>query len=136
MMQSASCHRQLAACSAAVPPAFRAHALQHAAAPPFLWHHDPFLQLSALTRLRILYLHGIATSDAVPPEPSWDTLRPLTALRFLAISGNSLPQLPAAVAAMTHLRVGGPPRCRTHVHAFKMTPVASAVLLQVRPLCR
>lgn len=66
------------------------------------------LQISALTFLKILYLHGAFNHNATPvAEAAWDALRPLTALRFLAISGNCLPTLPPAVAQMSHLLVSG-----------------------------
>ena len=65
------------------------------------------LQVSVLTNLKILYLHGAFSSRAAASEMAdWDALRPLTSLRFLAISGNRLPALPPAVAQMTHLHVG------------------------------
>ncbi|PRW33171.1 small GTP-binding [Chlorella sorokiniana] len=59
--------------------------------------------VSALTRLKILYLHNAFSPNYMPPEAAWDALRPLTALRFLAVSGNSLPALPPAVVQMSHL---------------------------------
>ncbi|KAI7841155.1 hypothetical protein COHA_005121 [Chlorella ohadii] len=60
--------------------------------------------VSVLTNLKILYLHGAFSSRAAASEMAdWDALRPLTSLRFLAISGNRLPALPPAVAQMTHL---------------------------------
>lgn len=69
----------------------------------------PSLQLSGLTRLKVLYLHGAFCRTLEPGAPvaeaAWDALRPLTALRFLAISSNSLPALPPAVAQMAHLHV-------------------------------
>lgn len=69
----------------------------------------PPLQLSGLTRLKVLYLHGAFRRTLEPgaavAEAAWDALRPLTALRFLAISSNSLPALPPAVAQMAHLHV-------------------------------
>ncbi len=64
------------------------------------------LQLSALTNLAILYLHGAFSSPAEARLADWDALRLLTSLRFLAISGNRLPALPRAVAQMTQLHVG------------------------------
>lgn len=60
-------------------------------------------QLATLTRLRVLYLHGCM------PEGeslfSWEVLRPLTRIVFLAISQNRLEQLPPVVAGMAHLQV-------------------------------
>ena len=41
-----------------------------------------------------------------PPPEAWDPLRACTALAFLSISGNGLPELPPAVADMAHLQVG------------------------------
>lgn len=75
--------------------------------PPLIGMSAPLsLQISALTRLKILYLHGAFNHSAAPvAEAAWEALRPLTALRFLAISGNCLPTLPPAVAQMSHLLV-------------------------------
>jgi hypothetical protein len=68
-------------------------------------------QLSALTNLRVLYLHnafvhapGQAPLDVAPTD--WEALRPLARLAFLSISGNRLHELPPAVAAMPQLQVG------------------------------
>ena len=59
-------------------------------------------QLSALTNLRVLYLHNAL--DVAPAD--WEALRPLARLAFLSISGNRLHELPPAVAAMPQLQVG------------------------------
>jgi hypothetical protein len=65
----------------------------------------PPLELTALRRLRILYLHKIVGGDVLPPPPEvWEPLRACTALAFLSISGNGLEALPPAVADMAHLR--------------------------------
>lgn len=63
------------------------------------------LQVSALTNLRILYLHKTLGLWAEVPADAWEALRPLSALLFLSISGNSLYELPPVVAGMTQLRV-------------------------------
>jgi hypothetical protein len=78
-------------------------------------------QLSALTNLRVLYLHN-AFVHAPDQEPldvapaDWEALRPLARLAFLSMSGNFLHTLPPAVAAMSQLQVGttvvAPGRCR------------------------
>lgn len=65
------------------------------------------LQVSALTNLRVLYLHNAFHRTARLAPADWDALRPLCRLAFLSISGNRLHQLPPAVACMRRLQVRG-----------------------------
>ncbi|EFN58645.1 hypothetical protein CHLNCDRAFT_140893 [Chlorella variabilis] len=61
-------------------------------------------QLSALTRLRILYLHNAFNRHVRIQPGDWQALAPLTRLAFLSISGNRLAALPPCVAAMSQLQ--------------------------------
>jgi hypothetical protein len=65
--------------------------------------------VSALTGLRILYLHNAFNRNAAVPPGAWDALRPLTRLAFLSLSGNGLQAVPPAVAAMSWLQVRNGP---------------------------
>ena len=70
-------------------------------------------QLSALTNLRVLYLHSafVRTPGQEPLDGAsadWEALRPLARLSFLSISANQCRKLPSAVAAMPQLQVGRP----------------------------
>ena len=70
-------------------------------------HMSP-LQISALTRLKVLYLHNAWHRSAGLLPSDWDALRPLaTSLRFLSISGNRLEAVPPAVLGMPRLLVRG-----------------------------
>ncbi|PRW39121.1 adenylate cyclase [Chlorella sorokiniana] len=61
-------------------------------------------QVSALTRLKVLYLHNAWHRSAALIPSDWDALQPLaTSLRFLSISGNRLEALPFAVLGMPRL---------------------------------
>lgn len=63
------------------------------------------MQISSLTRLRVLYLHNALHRTAAAAPADWEALRPLPRLAFLSISGNGLAALPPAVADATQLRV-------------------------------
>ncbi|EFN58226.1 hypothetical protein CHLNCDRAFT_142110 [Chlorella variabilis] len=61
--------------------------------------------LSALTNLRVCYLHGVLDEGASGEQlASWQALGPLRRLQFLSISRNALQSLPPAVAALPGLR--------------------------------
>ncbi len=64
--------------------------------------------MSALTRLKVLYLHNAWHRSAALAPSDWDALQPLAAsLRFLSISGNRLEAVPPAVLGMQRLLVRG-----------------------------
>lgn len=61
-------------------------------------------QVSALTGLRLLYLHNAFNRNVRVPLAAWSALAPLRRLVFLSISGNQLQQLPPCVAGLTQLQ--------------------------------
>ncbi|KAL4447295.1 hypothetical protein ABPG77_007328 [Micractinium sp. CCAP 211/92] len=61
-------------------------------------------QISALSRLKILYLHNTFADAADLAPADWASLRALRGLVFLSISGNSLHHVPTVVLNMTQLR--------------------------------
>lgn len=63
-------------------------------------------QVSALTGLRLLYLHNAFNRNVRVPLAAWSALAPLRRLVFLSISGNQLQQLPPCVAGLTQLQAG------------------------------
>lgn len=74
-------------------------------------HARPPPQVSALTNLRVLYLHDTFHRRAAVAPGDWDALRQLRRLSFLSVSCNRLAHLPPPVLEMTHLRVSGRSRC-------------------------
>ncbi|KAL4443597.1 hypothetical protein ABPG75_011334 [Micractinium tetrahymenae] len=61
-------------------------------------------QISALSSLRILYLHNTFADAADLAPVDWEPLRALRHLVFLSISGNSLHHVPTVVLGLTQLR--------------------------------
>lgn len=79
-----------------------------------------------LTNLRILYLHGVlANAEQAVELAHWEPLRSLSRLVFLSISGNALPGLPPAVAAMTQLQVS---HCSQAAVVIRSLPASCCLL--------